>query len=75
MTAPSPFVPSPAFTLLAAGIEGRKQIHNADEIMAEIVAKRLVEHLERAGFIVMKKPPSHRRGSSRARVWDSRIAL
>jgi len=25
--------------------------------MAEIVAKRLVEHLERAGFVVMKKPP------------------
>jgi hypothetical protein len=24
--------------------------------MAEIVAKRLVEHLERAGFVVMKKP-------------------
>jgi hypothetical protein len=64
VTAPSPFVPSPAFTLLAAGIafalrfEGRKRVHNADEIMAEIVAKRLVEHLERAGFIVMKKPPA-----------------
>jgi hypothetical protein len=25
--------------------------------MAEIVAKRLVEHLERAGFVVMKRPP------------------
>jgi hypothetical protein len=24
--------------------------------MAEIVAKRLVEHLDRAGFVVMKKP-------------------
>ena len=36
---------------------GRKRVHNADEIMAEIVAKRLVEHLERAGFVVMKKPP------------------
>jgi hypothetical protein len=31
-------------------------VHNADEIMAEIVAKRLVEHLERAGFVVMKRP-------------------
>ena len=31
-------------------------MHNADEIMAEIVAKRLVEHLERAGFVVMKRP-------------------
>jgi hypothetical protein len=25
--------------------------------MSAIVAKRLVEHLERAGFVVMKKPP------------------
>ncbi len=39
-----------------AGPHGRKRVHNADEIMAEIVAKRLVEHLERAGFVVMKRP-------------------
>jgi hypothetical protein len=25
--------------------------------MSAIVAKRLVEHLERSGFVVMKKPP------------------
>ena len=25
--------------------------------MAEIVAKRLVEHLERSGFVVLKRPP------------------
>ena len=36
---------------------GRKRVHNADEIMSEIVAKHLVEHLERAGFIVMKRAP------------------
>ena len=35
---------------------GGSASHNADEIMAEIVAKRLVEHLERAGFVVMKRP-------------------
>ena len=29
--------------------KGSKRVHNADEIMSEIVAKRLVEHLERAG--------------------------
>ena len=29
---------------------------NADQIMTEIVAKRLVEHLERAGFVIMKRP-------------------
>jgi hypothetical protein len=36
---------------------GRKRTHDAGEMMAAIVAKRLVEHLERAGFVVMKKPP------------------
>ena len=36
---------------------GRKWVHDAAEMAAAIVAKRLVEHLERAGFLVMKKPP------------------
>jgi hypothetical protein len=42
----------------ALRFQGRKRFHNADEIMAEIVAKRLVDHLERAGFVIMKKPPA-----------------
>ena len=29
----------------ALRFQGRKRVHNADEIMAEIVAKRLLEHL------------------------------
>ena len=41
----------------ALRFEGRKRVHNADEIMSEIVARRLVEHLARAGFVVMKRPP------------------
>ena len=41
----------------ALRFQARKRVHNADEIMAEIVAKRLVEHLKRAGFVVMKRPP------------------
>ena len=36
---------------------GRKRVNDAGEMMAAIVAKRLVEHLERSGFVVMKKPP------------------
>ena len=28
-------------------IYGNKRVHNADEMIAEIVVKRLVEHLER----------------------------
>jgi hypothetical protein len=41
----------------ALRFHGRKRTHNADEFMAEIVARRLVEHLDRAGFVVMKRPP------------------
>lgn len=37
--------------------QGRKRVHDAAEMMAAIVAKRLVEHLARRGFVVMKKPP------------------
>jgi hypothetical protein len=36
---------------------GRKRVHDAAEMMTGIVAKRVVEHLERSGFVVMKKPP------------------
>ena len=36
---------------------GRKRTHDAGEMMAAIVAERLVEHLERSGFVIMKKPP------------------
>ncbi len=32
-------------------------MHHADEYMAAIAAERVVRHLERAGFVVMKKPP------------------
>jgi hypothetical protein len=32
-------------------------MHDAGEMMAAIVAKRLVQHLKRSGFVVMKKPP------------------
>jgi hypothetical protein len=41
----------------ALRFHGRKRVHQADEHMAAITAKRLVEHLERAGFVVMKRPP------------------
>ena len=50
---PSDLAAALAFALR---FEGRKRVHNADEIMAEIVARRLVEHLERSGFVVMKGP-------------------
>ena len=42
----------------ALRFDGRKRKHDLGQFMAQIVAKRLVEHLDRAGFVVMKKPPT-----------------
>ena len=60
-SSPLPIAAAPTcgarFIAFALRFQGRKRVHNADEIMAEIVARRLVEHLERAGFVVMKRPP------------------
>jgi hypothetical protein len=55
----SPATPEDVADALAFALrfQGRKRVHNADEIMSAIVAKRLVEHLERSGFVVMKRPP------------------
>lgn len=36
---------------------GRKRVHYADEYMARIAAERIVQHLEQAQFVVMRKPP------------------
>ncbi|MXP65637.1 hypothetical protein E0493_20005 [Roseomonas sp. M0104] len=49
--------------------DGRKRVHHADEAMARITAERLVRHLERCGYVLMRKPeaaapsttPHHRR--------------
>ena len=35
---------------------GRKRVHHADDAMARITAERLVQHLERSGFVLMKRP-------------------
>jgi hypothetical protein len=37
--------------------EGRKSQHDSDKLNADIVAQRLVRHLDRARYVVMKKPP------------------
>ncbi len=42
----------------ALRFDGRRRVHQADSMMAEIVAARLVEHLTRCGFVLMKKPPT-----------------
>ena len=41
----------------ALKFSGRKRVHDADAFMARMVADRLVRHLERCGYVVMKKPP------------------
>jgi hypothetical protein len=43
---------------LALRFDGRRRKGDAAEFMADIVAKRLVRHLERAGFVGMKRPPA-----------------
>ena len=48
----APADPSDLAAALAYALryQGRKRVHNADEIMSEIVAKRLVEHLRASGL-------------------------
>jgi hypothetical protein len=41
----------------ALRFEGRKSQHDSDKLNADIVAKRLVRYLDKAGYVVMKKPP------------------
>lgn len=49
--------------------DGRRRVHHADETMARITAERLVRHLERSGYVLMRRPdgaapstsPHHRR--------------
>jgi len=43
-----------AFALM---YNGRKRTHEADRIMAQIVAKHLVDHLRRSNFVIMRRPP------------------
>jgi hypothetical protein len=40
----------------ALRFNGRKRVHSANELMADITAERLVECLERSGYVVMCKP-------------------
>jgi hypothetical protein len=36
---------------------GKKRIHDSDRLMASITAKHIVRHLERCGYVLMKRPP------------------
>lgn len=59
---PSPFRPASADEIATAlsfalRYQGRKRVFDADDAMARITAERLVQHLERAGFVIMKAAP------------------
>ena len=36
--------------------DGKRRVHDADATMARITAERLVQHLQRSGFVILKKP-------------------
>lgn len=57
--APRPASPEEIATSLAFALRynGRKRVHDADEVMARITADRLVRHLAASGFVIMKAPP------------------
>jgi hypothetical protein len=45
--------------------EGRKRVHTADDVMARITAERLVRHLERSGYVLMRRPEAPAPSTSR----------
>jgi hypothetical protein len=51
--------------------QGRKRVHTADAIMAEIVAARLVEHLERPGFVGRRRSAPPRLGAVSERTSET----
>jgi hypothetical protein len=60
MPNPNKLVPADPLDLTAALAFAlrphRRKSHFPDEPIVEIVAKRLVEYLDRAGFVVIQKP-------------------
>jgi hypothetical protein len=63
MTEPDPkLIPAEPHDLaqtlsFALRFEGKKRYTDTDRFAADIIADRLVRHLDRAGYVVMKKPP------------------
>jgi hypothetical protein len=37
--------------------DGKRRVHHADDVMARITAERLIRHLERSGFVLMRREP------------------
>ena len=61
MTEPPPLRPATPEEIAeslcyALRYDGRRRVHHADEVMARITAERLVRHLERSGYVLMRRP-------------------
>ena len=44
-----------------------KRVRHADDAMARITAERLVRHLERSGYVLMKRPDANAPSTTRHR--------
>ncbi len=44
---------------------GKKRVHSADDVMARVTAERLVQHLDRSGYVLMKRPAAAAPSTSR----------
>ena len=44
---------------------GKKRVHSADDVMARVTAERLVQHLDRSGYVLMKRPAAAPPSTSR----------
>lgn len=51
---PEDIAASIAFALM---FSGRKRVHDCDRMTASIAAQRIVRHLEKCGYVLMKRPP------------------
>jgi hypothetical protein len=53
--APEDVANSVAFALLWS--RSRKRVHDSETMTASLAADRIVQHLERSGSVIMKRPP------------------
>ena len=52
----------------------RREKSNAAEVMARVVAERIVDYLDKAGFVVMRKPVAEFGGASIGRGFEKPTA-
>lgn len=51
---------------------GKKRIHHSDEFMASLMAKHLIESLDRSLFVIMKKPPNYQGHDNPGHKWPEK---